>query len=305
VQVTVEMDPGTFGRKDVDELLEMGMNRVSVGAQSFSDELLKTCGRSHSVFEIYEAVEHLRAAGVKNFSLDLMSGLPGQTMELFEHAVACITDINPAHVSSYDLTIEPRTKFGKLYAPGVAPMPSEDAAADMYTRGIELLGKAGYEHYETSNYAKRGLESVHNMTYWDNKPYFGFGMSAASFVDGNRFSRPRTMPEYSAWLADYEASGGAEPIEAQTPADALKDRLMLGLRLARGVRYDALRAQFGGVAVAAVLETVRGMVAEGVVADDENALRLEDPKGFLVQNTVLAELFVLAERLEKEGVLVR
>ena len=265
-----------------------GVNRFSLGVQTFDEELLKLCGRSHTLADVMQAVEIIQQLGIKNFSLDLISGLPQQTLEHCQTSLEQAIAIAPQHLSCYDLVLEPVTAFGKQYQPGETPLPNDDDTAEMYRLTQQTLTAAGYEHYEISNYAQSNYQCRHNRVYWENKPYYGFGMGAASYVAGQRFSRPRTRREYYAWL---EAGAVIDAPEISS-TDYLLETLMLGLRLASGVNL----AQFSPQVQQAILSAVKPYLQRGWVEitgrDNQSAkLRLSDPEGFLFSNTILATLF--------------
>uniref|UniRef100_A0A0G4F281 Radical S-adenosyl methionine domain-containing protein 1, mitochondrial n=1 Tax=Chromera velia CCMP2878 TaxID=1169474 RepID=A0A0G4F281_9ALVE len=233
-EVTMEMDPGTFDRSKLSAYLSAGINRVSLGIQSFDSEVLRKAGRAHSVEDGCRALETLRKAGVENFSLDLISGLPGLTMEVWRDTLKKTVEANPAHVSVYDLQVEPDdgSIFGRRgFRQGKAPLPLEDEAAEMYTEARNVLTAAGYDHYEISNFGRKKMEtgeqtqqgksqrgslslrtpfshSLHNRCYWEGAQFLGFGMGAASFLGGHRHSRPGSLGGYKQWVSDLETAAG-------------------------------------------------------------------------------------------------
>ncbi|GAB4345224.1 MAG: radical SAM family heme chaperone HemW [Cyanophyceae cyanobacterium] len=301
-EVAIEMDPGTFDRPKLADFVAAGINRVSLGVQAFEDELLAACGRSHRCADVDRAVDAIAAVDLNNWSLDLIAGLPHQTVERWEWGLERAIALGPPHLSVYDLTVEPGTPFGKWYKAGCAPLPSDRATAEMYRRASEVLRGAGYHHYEISNYARSGFECHHNQVYWHNRPYYGFGMGAASHLDGVRFSRPRNRAAYGDWVA-----GGCAIAAEPTPeTDRLLETLMLGMRLAAGLSIHQLRDRFGPGAIAAI-ETVlqphresglvRFLDQRGTILDtaiglgDSDRLALSDPEGFLLSNQVLSDLF--------------
>ncbi|MEG3977582.1 coproporphyrinogen III oxidase, partial [Microcoleus sp. herbarium8] len=195
------------------------------------------------------------------FSLDLISGLPHQTLEQWETSLKSAVEIGPTHLSSYDLIVEPGTAFGRYFEAGAQPLPADETAAEMYRLARSILTEAGYEHYEISNYAKPGYQCRHNRVYWENRPYYGLGMGAASYVQGRRLTRPRKTQEYYQWVRSIcaIASAATPKIGEETPQDIypaidqnvqvsendiLLETLMLGLRLAEGVSLSALTQQF-------------------------------------------------------------
>ncbi len=291
-EISMEIDPGTFNREQILGYLDIGIKRISLGVQTFDDRLLKICGRSHSYSDIMQAIDSIEQIGVPNFSLDLISGLPHQSLEQYQTSLAQAIAISPHHLSCYDLVLEPVTAFGKQYQPGTKPLPTDETAADMYRLTQKMLTAAGYQHYEVSNYAQVGYQCRHNRVYWENKPYYGFGMGAASYINGKRFTRPRTRREYYAWLTD-----GAIINEPEiSPTDWLLETLMLGLRLAEGVDLS----QFDKSTLDKIWACLQPYHRQGriEIVNDSRAkprLRLRDPEGFLFSNTILSTLF---EKLE-------
>lgn len=289
VEISMEMDPGTFTLAQLEGFCEAGINRISLGVQAFQDELLQICGRFHSAAQIEAAVNCIRQVGVPNFSLDLISGLPTQTLEQWEASLEAAIAISPTHLSIYDLVLEPVTVFGKRYQPGRQPLPTDEITAQMYRRASERLSQAGYQHYEVSNYARPGYRCRHNQVYWRNEPYYGFGMGATSYVNFQRFSRPRTRATYFEWLQSLVTAQGQIDCPVDTLQDRLLETLMLGLRLAEGLRLDGLRQQFGTQSVERLCQCLAGYPDWAVVEPDR--IRLTDPEGFLFSNQVLVAVW--------------
>jgi putative oxygen-independent coproporphyrinogen III oxidase len=292
-EISMEIDPGTFDLAQIQGYLQAGINRVSIGVQAFQDNLLTVCGRSHSVADIYAAVELLHQGGVQNWSLDLISGLPQQTIADWEASLKCAIDLNPNHISCYDLIVEAQTPFAKQYEPGNTPLPSDENTAQMYRIAQQNLTAAGYDHYEISNYAKPDYQCRHNLTYWHNLPYYAFGMGAASNLDDRRFTRPRKTQEYYQWIAD-----GCNWKEAPNTSaeDRFLETLMLGLRLSRGVSLRSIESEFGIDKVTSLLKCLEryqrsGWVEIVTVESGDRWLKLSDPEGLLFSNVVLTEIF--------------
>ncbi|BAZ38826.1 putative oxygen-independent coproporphyrinogen III oxidase [Calothrix sp. NIES-4101] len=286
-EISMEMDPGTFDFGHIQGYRHAGVTRVSFGVQAFQEELLQICGRSHHVADIYSAAHLIRQVNMPEFSLDLISGLPKQSLEMWQDSLEKAITLLPTHISIYDLTIEPGTAFGRYYKPGDQPLPSDETTVEMYRMAQQILTSAGYTHYEISNYAKTGHQCRHNRVYWENRPYYGFGMGAASYIDGKRFSRPRKTKEYYAWV-----EAGAVVDCDVTPADEeLLDTLMLGLRLAEGVSLEKIKQAFGGEKEREILKILQPYFVKGWVEVKDQRLRLTDPEGFLFSNVVLAQLF--------------
>ncbi|MEM9264720.1 MAG: radical SAM family heme chaperone HemW [Cyanobacteria bacterium P01_F01_bin.13] len=297
-EISMEMDPGTFDLSHVQGYCALGVNRISLGVQAFDDDLLEQCGRFHRLVDVYRAIEILQS--VPSWSLDLISGLPYQTLEQWQKALECAIAHHPHHISVYDLTIEPQTPFGKQYQPGEGPLPSEGATVQMYRLAQRTLTAAGYDHYEISNYAQAGHQCRHNRTYWENRPFYGFGMGATSYTQGQRVARPRTQQTYRQWVAAYQQAGGVLEEPALPKVEQLTDRLMVGLRLAEGIDLEPFTQTFG-TAFATMLNTrLRPYLALGQAVLNNNRLRLSDPDGFLISNSVLADLFNGIEQLTEQ-----
>ncbi|MBX9256720.1 coproporphyrinogen III oxidase [Desmonostoc muscorum CCALA 125] len=283
VEISMEMDPATFDLEHLAGYRGAGVNRVSLGVQAFSEELLQVAGRSHSVDDIFAAVELIHQVEIPEFSLDLISGLPHQSLDQWHDSLNKALALLPTHISIYDLTIEAGTAFGRYYKPGEGPMPTDETTVKMYQMAQQILTDAGYEHYEISNYAQPGHQCRHNRVYWENRPYYGFGMGAASYLQGKRFTRPRKTKEYYQWVQ----AGAVIDCEVTPPKEVLLETLMLGLRLAEGVNLEA----FGEEKVEEICRYLRSYFDKGWVEVAQGRLRLTDPQGFLFSNVVLAELF--------------
>lgn len=294
-EISMEIDPGTFTLAQLQGYGQAGVNRLSVGAQAFDPDMLAACGRSHSVAQIYEAVDMIHQAGFHNFSLDLISGLPGQTLADWQMALAAAIALAPRHLSIYDLTIEPGTVFERRYQPGSDPLPSDETTAQMYRCAAQTLTAAGYEHYEISNYAQPGYQCRHNRTYWQNSPYYGFGMGATSYTRQQRFSRPRKRREYFGWVQSLGEFQGKIDCPQSSVKDVVLETLMLGLRLAEGLSVAALQQQFGPAVVERILKCLQSYRSQGWVdlqLDSPAArIQLTDPEGFLFSNQVLSALW--------------
>ncbi|MEB3294328.1 MAG: radical SAM family heme chaperone HemW [Synechococcales bacterium] len=322
-ELAMEIDPGTFDRAQIQGYQAVGINRVSLGVQAFQSHLLEACGRTHRVEEVYEAVNLIQRSGIGNYSLDLISGLPTQTIADWQESLQAAIALQPTHLSTYDLTLETGTVFGKRYQPGDQPLPTDEQAADMYRIAAQVLRQAGYDHYEISNYAKPGYQCRHNRVYWENRPFYGFGMGATSYLGDDRVARPRNRQDYYAWVKDLEVQSRSpvpsrvEPV-AEASIETLLETLMVGLRLAEGVAIAPLLERYGPVWLQRVWHCLQPYGQQGWVTwrDDRHgawagqmptqALPLElppqgriaftDPEGFLFSNVVLVRLF---EQLEK------
>jgi len=276
-EVTLEMDPGTFDLSVARQIKESGINRVSLGVQSFDDSILKGCGRAHSSADVENALQLLQTVGFENISLDLISSLPNLTLELWANTLDKAVEISNenlslTHISVYDLQVEEKTAFGRWYTPGSFPLPSNEESALMYNMAVHKLNRAGFEHYEVSNYAKNGRRSRHNQQYWKCAPFWGFGLGAASFLCGERYTRPNSLSEYLAFVNQVEMSARGLPqkdssifIESLTKnrnsntiyggADAL-EVIMLSLRTSDGLDYSQFERVFGKVQTFALFTNI-------------------------------------------------
>jgi oxygen-independent coproporphyrinogen-3 oxidase len=242
MEFTMEANPGTVDEDKLRVMKEGGVNRISFGVQSFDDGLLKTIGRIHDTGDVYRSLEAARSVGFDNISIDLMFGLPRQTLEQLDRTLTAALELSLPHYSIYSLKIEENTLFHTLYQRNELPLPDEDTELAMYERIIERMRQAGYDHYEISNFAKPGYESRHNMTYWRNEPYYGIGAGAHGYVRGRRHMNIKGVQPY------IKAAFERLPVQEQFTVDereAMEDFMMVGLRMLRGVRDEDFIAQFG------------------------------------------------------------
>jgi oxygen-independent coproporphyrinogen-3 oxidase len=304
LEISLEIDPGTFDRSQLEGYAAVGVNRFSLGVQAFQEHHLQAVGRSHDLADVYQAIDYLHQGGVQNWSLDLISGLPHQTLSEWELSLQEAIEANPPHLSLYDLVIEPQTVFGKRFSPGCAPLPPDDLAATFYRLSQHHLTAAGYTHYEVSNYAKPGFHCRHNRVYWENRPYYGFGMGATSYVNQRRIARPRILVDYEDWVERWVQTGDRfwESYALDDRSDRWLDTLMLGLRLREGVDLNDLAQRWGEdpalseqlADLLTLLEPYhdRGWITqETIVGQPYPRLQLTDPEGFLFSNQVLATIF--------------
>ena len=286
-EVTMECNPGTISLETLRGYRQAGVNRISLGVQAFQEELLALCGRSHGVQEVYEAVEAIKRTDFQNFSVDLIFGLPHQTMEHWHASMQAALDLEPQHISAYDLILEEGTPFERDYQPGTTPLPSEDQSVAMYCEMLQLLPSRGYALYEISNFAQPGYASRHNQVYWKNESYYGLGLGATGYVRQQRVARPRKLVDYFNFVAQ-----DTFPEEAPTSIeDQLAETLMLGLRLVQGISLEQLEKTFGKDSVVRVLSQCKGFIQRGwMEITGEQRLCLTVPTGFLFSNEVLVEL---------------
>jgi oxygen-independent coproporphyrinogen-3 oxidase len=265
-----------------------GINRVSLGAQSFDDRELAAAGRMHRRQDILEATRHLRAAGFHNVSLDLIAGLPHQTAKTWEESLGQLLDLRPEHASIYLLEIDEGSRLGREALAGgprygAGALPNDDALAAFYEHASERLAQAGYEHYEISNWALPGLRSRHNLKYWRREPYLGFGAGAHSFNGGKRWANAQDPAFYVAAIA--KGALPAEQVQAVTPQQALEEELFLGLRQLEGIELARIEKQYN----ASLCRRVEGLRESGLVEFDGKRLRLAASR-LTVANEVFVQL---------------
>ncbi|RED65693.1 radical SAM family heme chaperone HemW [Cohnella lupini] len=287
VEFTMEANPGTTDMEKLAAMREGGVNRISFGAQTFDNGLLETIGRIHAAQDVVESIANAKAAGFSNLSIDLMFGLPNQTLQQLKDSVSKALELDLPHYSLYGLKVEENTLFHRLYQRDELPLPEEDDELAMYEHLMERLGGAGYRHYEISNFARPGFESRHNTTYWHNEPYYGLGAGAHGYALGKRHVNIKGVQPY------IDSANKALPrLEESSVSleEAMGDFMMVGLRLQEGVNASSFAHQFDG----ADLEQIYGaelkkMVGQGLLErcerDDSASYRLTH-QGILFGNEV-------------------
>lgn len=285
-EITVEINPAAITPAFLPSLKEAGFNRVSMGVQSFSDDLLVTLGRIHDSATAIKAFSAVKQAGFGNAGMDLIYGIPGQSPDDWRRSLRSAIDLSPEHISAYCLIHEEGTPMTSLVKAGALATASDELAESMYRMLLDMTEEAGYMRYEVSNFALPGHECRHNLNYWNYGEYLGLGASAHSFMDGRRWSNEERLERY---LAGPGARSGAEdgPCDA---GDSLKEFLMLGLRKAEGVALEDIRTRWGVEAVPHVLNKGRRFIREGLLVSDDKRLWIAD-KGLFVMNEVLETFF--------------
>lgn len=283
IEVTIEVNPGTIGLEKLILLKDLGVNRLSIGAQSFNLTELKQMGRLHSVEEISNTVALARQAGFKNISLDLIYGLPNQTLKQWQYTLTKAFSLNTEHLSTYGLKIEENTPWGELEEKGEIQAADEDLARLMYDEIRLRAIQNSYEQYEISNFAKPGFESRHNSLYWLLKPYLGLGVSASSYLFGKRWINYSGLDEYYTGLA-----AGELPIEEKFETDLkieMAEMLFLGLRLLKGISLVEFENRFGLKITDAFTEEIINLSQLRLITIQNNYLRLTE-KGLPIANEV-------------------
>ncbi|TKC20190.1 radical SAM family heme chaperone HemW [Robertmurraya kyonggiensis] len=242
-EFTFEANPGDLSKEKFQILHDAGVNRLSFGVQTFNDELLKSIGRTHRAADVFKSVELAKNTGFKNISVDLIYSLPGQTLDDFRETLETSFSLDINHYSGYSLIIEPKTVFYNLMRKGRLPLPGEDTEAAMYEVLMEEMAKHAFTQYEISNFAQTGYESKHNLTYWNNDEYYGFGAGAHGYVSGRRRSNFGPLKKYMEPLQQ----GNLPILEETIPtfAEQMEEEMFLGLRKNKGVSVQRFIDRYG------------------------------------------------------------
>ena len=287
-EVSIEVNPGTIDYQYLKLLRNKGFNRLSLGCQSFNNDLLKKIKRIHNCDEIFQSISAARKTGFKNISLDLMFGLPGQSFEIWEETLQSATQLKPTHISVYNLTIEKETPFYDQLRKGILILPSEGLQLKMYKRAVEYLSQAGYIHYEISNFAVKGYECRHNKVYWNNNEYVGFGPGAASYLNGTRSKNILSPEKYIETLLEKKEIPLFEK-ETLDQKKSMWETLMLGLRMVKGINLSDFEKRFGKTLDSEFDEKIRKLRNEHFLEYSDKKLKLTR-KGILYSNEVFVEL---------------
>jgi oxygen-independent coproporphyrinogen III oxidase len=291
-EVTLEADPETVTPEKAAAWLAAGINRISLGAQSFHDAELKPAGRMHRREDIFGAITHLRAAGFATISVDLIAGLPHQTPASWQASVEEALRLHPEHTSIYLFEIDEGSRLGReLLAGGLrysaAAVPSDDAMAESYEFACKRLREAGYDHYEISNWALPGFRSRHNVKYWRREPYLGFGAGAHSFDGRWRWSNAHDPADYAAAIEQRRIP--VEQLEEVTPKQAFDEELFLGLRQLEGIDLASIEAQYGAPLRPEISARIEELRAQGLVECAGTRVRLA-PARLAISNEVFVAL---------------
>lgn len=303
-EVTVEANPDDFDEAKLAAYLEAGVNRLSIGVQSLDDDLLLQLGRRHDSVQAMEAYRMARAAGFGNVSIDLMYGLPSQTLDQWVTTLDQATEFEPVHMSMYCLTLEPGTPMEQWVKKGVLKEPDPDVAADMYLAAEEKMDALDYRHYEISNWAKPRFESRHNLAYWRNQPYLGVGPGAHSYLNGMRFANIRSPKEYVRLLGLEQTTGTVneldetlirtqpilDTLEVIEPHLEMAETMMMGMRLDTGVSEEEFVKRFGITIEEAYGAEIFELTRDGLIQFSDGTARLT-PRGRLLGNRVFSRFF--------------
>ena len=275
-EATIEANPGTVNIEKLKRYYNIGFNRIRFGVQSLSDELLKEVGRVHTASDAIDGFYMARDAGFNNISLDLIFGLPSQTLKDVEDTLDGFIRLNPEHISTYSLKVEDNTVFGKMQSEGKLVLPSDEVERSMYYLIKNKLKDAGYDHYEISNFGKKGFESRHNTAYWERQTYLGFGLGASSCFNEVRC---KNTDDFNKYVGDFEKNIEDREVLSQEVINS--ERIILGLRMLRGISreylvYDRWK------------KSAEKLIKLGLLKESNGMLRLTD-KGLDLANQVFVE----------------
>ena len=287
-ELTIEANPGDLDANKIAVLKNSAVNRVSLGVQTFDDKMLKKIGRSHLEKDIYENIDRLKLAGFDNISIDLIYALPGQTMEQVKENVAKAIGLDIPHMSLYSLILENHTVFMNRMRRGKLPLPKEELEAEMFEYIIAELERAGFEHYEISNFSKPSFESRHNLMYWDNAEYYGIGAGASGYVNGVRYKNHGPIRHY---LSAVEEGNARITEEHLSQKEQMEEEMFLGLRKKSGVSMARFEEKFGRSFDGLYGEIVKDLVQQGLMQIDGDRVRMTK-RGLFLGDTV-AERFIL------------
>lgn len=286
VEITIEVNPGTATKEKLRDYVEAGINRISIGLQSCNNNLLKMIGRIHTYEEFLSTYKLAREVGFKNINVDLMIGLPNQTLDDVKKSLEEISKLNPEHISVYSLIVEEGTPIEKKIADGQLKLPNEELEREEYWEVKKFLESLGYKHYEISNFAKTGYESKHNLNCWEQKEYLGFGAAAHSYMKKTRYSNTENIEKY----INQEMQSKQLHIvhEVQKEEEQKKEYMLLGLRKIDGVQISSFKNKFGCNPIMKFKNELKKLTQEGLIKIDLDQIKLTE-KGIDLANIVWEE----------------
>ncbi|MBR3163034.1 MAG: oxygen-independent coproporphyrinogen III oxidase [Clostridia bacterium] len=288
IEITIEINPGTATEKKLQDYMEAGVNRLSLGLQSTNNNLLKEIGRIHNFEQFLETYSLAREVGFKNINIDLMLGLPNQTIVDLKDSLEQVITLEPEHISVYSLILEEDTKLYNMVQEGRAKLPDEDTERQMYWYVKNTLELHGYKHYEISNFSKPGYESRHNVNCWKQKEYLGIGLAASSYLKGERYSNISDLNKYieNVEAGKYDKNCIVE--EIQNLEDKQKEFMMLGLRTIDGISIREFKNKFNQNPLYLFRNELDKLSKEKLLTVDEDSIRLTN-RGIDLANKVWME----------------
>jgi oxygen-independent coproporphyrinogen-3 oxidase len=291
-EVTVEANPDDLTLQYLTELQEIGVNRLSVGIQSFNEEYLRWMKRRHTATQAIESIRFAKEAGFENISIDLMYGLPQLNIDEWEAAIEKALILDAPHISAYHLTIEPHTILGKQAQKGLLRPIAEEESEQQFLLLHQLLTQAGFEHYEVSNFARAGKQSTHNSLYWQQQAYIGIGPSAHSF---NGHSRQWNVANNKQYISSLQEGRLLFEYETLTPTIQYNEYLLTGLRTAKGVSLHYIRYNFSESIAGYFLEQVQQALTQGMISKENDVYRIP-AEHFFLSDAIIERLFYLPKQ---------
>lgn len=285
VEITIELNPGTVTKEKLQAYKKAGINRLSIGLQETHDELLKQIGRIHTYSQFEETYNFAKEEGFDNINVDLMIGLPNQTIEHIKENLENIIKLEPNHISVYSLILEENTVLEKQISQGKLTLPEEQQERAMYWYVKNTLEIQGYNQYEISNFAKKGKESKHNLNCWEQKEYRGFGIAAHSYIDRCRFSNMESIEEYIKNIKENELNKKQQIHEVQEKEDMQKEYMLLGLRKLEGVSISRFKNKFGENPIFLYHEELQELIESKLLKIDGDRIKLTN-RGLNLANQV-------------------
>jgi oxygen-independent coproporphyrinogen-3 oxidase len=276
-EATIEANPGTVHTEKLKALREFGFDRISLGVQSLQEKELRALGRIHTADQALRAIEETKQAGLQRINADLMSGIPGQTVESFRHTLDRILQLNLSHLSVYSLILEEGTQLERLVGEGKVTLPDEEASGSMYEMTTDFLARAGLRRYEISNYAEPGQESLHNKVYWHYEPYAAFGVGACSFTGKERRTNTFDVREYIERWSTAEAvlqNSGPWQTERLDIRTQISEAMIMGLRLTEGIDLNKMQQRFGIDVLKYYGQEIQTLLDKKMAACEAGMLRL-------------------------------
>jgi oxygen-independent coproporphyrinogen-3 oxidase len=289
IEFSVEMNPGTVDKEKLKFLKRMGVNRLSIGLQAWQNKLLKKLGRIHQVEDFIEVYNGAREAGFNNINIDIMFGLPDQSMKDWKETLDRVVELNPEHISCYSLIIEDGTAFHRLYEKGMLNIPSEEVERDMYSYCIKFLKDKGYNQYEISNFSKKDKECKHNLIYWELKEYIGCGAAAHSYIDEVRYRHTEDIEKYI-----YDINNNEDirlDLHKNSLNDDMEEFMFMGLRKTKGINIDEFQTKFNRSIIDVYGETINKYLKNNLLIMDEGNISLS-PRGIDISNSIMCD-FIL------------
>lgn len=274
ISITIEVNPGTVNEKKLAKYKEIGINRLSIGLQSADDEQLKSIGRIHTYEDFFRTYELSRNLGFDNINIDLMIGLPKQTIKQIKNTLDKIIKLRPEHISVYSLILEENTPLSNLVKQNILNLPKEEMERNMYWYVKNYLEFNKYNHYEISNFALLNYEAKHNIDCWKQKQYIGFGLAAASYINNKRFCNISDINKYIKNISENNFAKNVEILEVQNKNDMMKEYMLLGLRMINGVVISEFESKFNENPIMIFKKELNKLVNEGLIIIDGNIIKL-------------------------------